>query len=218
MPSRKLKVTFVVLAVGVAALLGFYVLFLRFVRVPTGAMSNTVILGDHLVVNRWVGRISRGDIVLYRFPKQPSEIRLARVVGLPGEKIEIRDRLLYISGHEIPEVRVTVVEDYGGQDALEELSSEGVGPYRVFYSARAPGTEVPFSSESIYGMPNPFEISPDQYFVMGDNRDNSHDSRFWGTVSREAIIGRPSLIYWSSRVVESGAEEVRWDRLFSRLK
>lgn len=213
----------VLFSLGLAAVPAYYFLFIQLVRVPTGSMANTIVPGDQMVVRkRAFGEIKRGDIIIFEFPKDPSVKYVSRVVGLPGEAIEIRDKVVYIDGNELPEERVTVTPGYGGRfSALEELSSEGHGPYRVFYFSRGPETEslLPTrGTEDEFGTSGPFRIPGGQYFVLGDNRDNSEDSRFWGTVTREAIRGKPSMIYWSSRVDESGEEQPRWERVFRKLK
>ena len=173
-------------------------------------MANTVIIGDHIVVNRGVGQISRGDIVLFRYPGNPSQIRMSRVVGLPGERIEMREKTPYINGMPLNEQRVTVVQD--SRFDLREISSEGTGAYSVFLVKDMPADNYRFAGDS------PFEIPNDHYFVMGDNRDNTEDSRYWGGLARDAIIGKPWIIYWSAQVDESGVYDVRWERLFTKVK
>jgi len=222
MRGRTIKVILAIILIGFGFLFGYYLIFLRFVRVPTGSMSNTVIPGDHLVINKTVGKIERGDLLIFKFPRNPSEKYISRAIGLPGETIEIRDKSIYVNGKELSERRVTVkAEPSGSFAALEELSTEGVGPYRVFYDSRVQGNEPSFPSDpkdESYGIHTPFQIPANQYFVMGDNRDNSYDSRFWGTLSREAIVGKPTLIYWSSHLNQSGVEEVKWERIFTSIR
>jgi len=222
MRGRIIKIILAIILLGFGLLFGYYSIFLRMTRVPTGSMSNTIIPGDHLVVKKRVGAIERGDLLIFEFPKNPSERHVSRLIGLPGETIEIRDTRVFINGKELLEQRVTVKpESIGSFAALEELSTEGAGPYRVFYHSRGPETEQLFSEDppdESYGMRTPFQIPDNQYFVMSDNRDNSYDSRFWGTVPREAIVGKPTMIYWSSHLNQSGVEEVRWERLFRRIK
>jgi signal peptidase I len=221
MLGRTIKIILAIVIVGFGALFGYSLLFLRAVRMPSGAMSNTVVPGDHLIVTNRIGEIERGDLLVFKFPKNPAELHISRAVGLPGETIEIRDTRIYINGKELPEQRVTVKpESSGSYAALEELSTEGVGPYRVFYHSRVLGNDSTFLGEpdESYGIRTPFQVPNNQYFVMSDNRDNSYDSRFWGTVSREAIVGKPTIIYWSSQVDQSGVETVKWERVFTKIK
>src|SRR5258705_7195490 len=116
------------------------------VRVPSGSMANTIIPGDHLVVKkRAIGEINRGDVIIFDFPKDPAIKYVSRVVGLPRESIEIRGKLVYIDGKEIPEQRVMVPN--AAVEKLEELSSEGNGPYRVFYVYREGGAQAGVTSD-----------------------------------------------------------------------
>jgi len=186
-------------------------------------MANTIIPGDHLVVKkRAFGEINRGDIIVFRYPKDTSVKYVFRVVGLPRETIEIRGRSIYINGKELNEQRVTVKPDYYfDEGVLRELSTEGSGPYRVFYFSRAEGDESGMPSDlekGDFGTNGPFQIPDNEYFVMGDNRDNSEDSRFWGTVPRALVFGKPTMIYWSAHRDREGNESIRWNRVFSKIR
>jgi signal peptidase I len=176
-------------------------------------MANTVLPGDHLVVKkRAFGDINRGDVIVFRYPGDASTYYLARVIGLPGESLEVRGRFLYIDGKQLMEQRVIVKQDdLFESDHLEELSTEGTGSYRVFYQAI--DDSMP-QDESTTG---PFRIPVNQYFVMGDNRDNSEDSRYRGTVPREFIFGKPFMIYWSTKTDRQGGE-VRWERVSTAVR
>ena len=182
-------------------------------------MANTIVPGDQLVVKkRAFGEINRGDVIVFDFPKDPSIKYVSRVIGLPRETIEVLGELIYINGKELPEQRVTV-KSASEEQVLEELSTEGTGPYRVFYVSReADDQGVSSDSEGgTFGITGPFQIPEGQYYVMGDNRDNSEDSRYWGTVPRALVYGKPTMIYWSVSRDKAGNENPRWERIFSKI-
>ena len=212
-----------VLAIVLAAGATWLFLFNRFVRVPTGAMANTILPGESLLVDRLVNHISRGDIIIFKNPQDNSVLYVSRVVGMPGETIEIRDTKVFINQKELGEIRVAVEMDPGPR-AMRELSSEGEGTYRVFYySPREEQSEVVtqlFGRKiQLLGVDEPFAVPDGHYFVMGDNRDNSQDSRYLGPVAHSLITGKPYFTYWSVERDELGrSERIRWNRVFSKLK
>ena len=197
-------------------------LFNKFVRVPTGAMAASILPGDKLVVDRFFHEIKRGDIILFKYPADPQVQYVSRVIGLPGETIEIRNTKVLINQEDLGEPSVLVEGDPGSR-GMRELSSEGVGPYRVFYyfDEHQEGAAIrPLMLHvELFGVDKPFAVPNGHYFVMGDNRDNSQDSRYFGPVARELITGKPYFIYWSAERDEGGGSgRIRWDRVFSKLK
>lgn len=129
--------------------------------IPTGSMEPNLMVQDHIIVNKIGYRFwepQRGDIVVFRFPKDPSKDFVKRLIGLPGDKVEIRKSKLYINGNLVPEKYLPAGLEFGS-----------FGP-----------TVIPENS----------------YFMMGDNRNNSDDSRSWGVLPRENVIGKAVLIYW----------------------
>jgi signal peptidase I len=157
-------------------------------KIPSGSMEDNLLIGDHIVVNKFIygpadrvlsrllplREVQRRDVIVFRYPEQPEVDFVKRVIGLPGETIFIDDKKVFIDGK-----------------ALDE-------PYAVFADPQIypAGTFLPdpWRTRDQFG---PFQIPVGQYFAMGDNRDYSHDSRFWGTVPRSMIKGRAFMVYWS---------------------
>jgi signal peptidase I len=158
-------------------------------KIPTGSMENNLLIGDHLLVNKFVfgpsesglerallpiGTIRRGDVVVFKYPEEPERDFIKRVIGLPGETIELRQKKVYVNGSPIDEPYVHFLEPPGG-----------------------PGSESEFTSLDVRERYGPVTVPADHYFVMGDNRDNSQDSRYWGFLPRDYVKGKALIIYWS---------------------
>lgn len=182
-------------------------------------MANTIIPGDSLVVKkRAFGEITRGDVIVFRYRGDNATRYVARVVGLPGETIEIRERSVYVNNRELDEQRVMLSsDDLFDRDTMEEISTEASGDYRVFYIDENHKVGISLGEDYPFGSNGGFQIPADEYFVMGDNRDNSEDSRYRGTVPRGLVFGKALMIYWSQQD-RPGHEKVRWDRIFTKIK
>ena len=168
--------------------------------VPTPSMDTTVMVGDHLLVDKLSyappGSFSRlllpytdpkrGDIIVFRYPMDISQNYVKRVMGVPGDHIRVVDKVVYLNGKPLTEPYVQHIfpnlEPY-----RDNFPSEPRGP--VYDRAKQMLAEHVENGELV--------VPPDSYFAMGDNRDNSLDSRYWGLVPRENIIGKPLLIFWS---------------------
>lgn len=164
-------------------------------RIPTSSMAENLLVGDHVLVNKLVfaptraalerallpvREVRRGDLVVFRFPEDPGRDFIKRCVGLPGDRILMLDKILFVNGRPIDETS--------------------------FVSHVDPHTYPPsrFLDETIRHRDNfgPYTVPAEHYFVLGDNRDLSNDSRFWGPVPRDLVKGRPLVVYWS--VVPAG--------------
>lgn len=174
-------------------------------KIPSQSMERTLLVGDHLLVNKFVfgGRdawydkylpyrsLQRGDIIVFKFPYQDHPHFVKRVIGLPGDHLKVVDQQVYVNGKPLSEPYV-VHDAASGYDPLN-YSFPPVGN-QLFVSLVQPEWAHEIHK---YIQGDELVVPPGKYFAMGDNRDHSLDSRYWGFVDREAIMGRPFLIYWS---------------------
>ena len=217
---------------------GIFVLFVRtFVvqtyQVPTGSMEKTILVGDHLLVNKFAyaprlagwsrffpyREVRRGDIVVFKKPGDDvndGNVLVKRAVGVPGDTIKVRDKALSVNGRP------------ADGPSVQHIDSE---TYR-------PGDAAASEMALVRDQFGPFRVPPGDFFGMGDNRDNSLDSRFWGPIPRQNIFGRPFLLYWSyeaepnSHIWRGTAAKIRqlagvaihffsrtrWDRMFRLVR
>jgi signal peptidase I len=197
-------------------------------KIPTGSMENNLLIGDHLLVNKFIfgptplaiGRatlpvrtIRRGDIVVFKYPEEPDRDFIKRVIGLPGETIELKNKKVHVNGQPLDEPYVHFLTPPSAD--YQEVTS--------------------YDLRERFG---PVTVPQDAYFVMGDNRDNSQDSRYWGFLPRDLVKGKALVIYWS---YEAGREDyqeegagatargfisvfahfftrTRWDRMFHQIR
>jgi signal peptidase I len=174
-------------------------------EIPSSSMENTLLIGDHVFVNReqfaprtrWLGpilpyrQIRHGDIVVFLSPAEPGLYVVKRIIGIPGDRIHLRDGVVYRNGEKLNEPYVI---HQGG-----ELS---YNPYRDNFPAVAPSEFNNVTADWALALPQHIQgedvvIPPNGFFGMGDNRDVSLDSRYWGFIPQENVIGRPMFIYWS---------------------
>jgi signal peptidase I len=197
-------------------------------KIPSGSMEDNLKIGDHIIVNKFIygpvpqpwqklfplRDIHRGDIIVFRYPLQPDTDFVKRAIGLPGDVVEVRDKVVYINGKPLAEPYV-IHEDP-----------------TVFPARRAGQPQLP-EAYQLRDQYAPYTVPAGTYFAMGDNRDRSSDSRFWGTVPRSMIKGRAFMVYWSFkgtppppeappiervkelwRVVWRFFPDTRWSRMF----
>jgi signal peptidase I len=221
------KLLLILLALGALCIVGSvvtaFVLF-RVVTVPTGAMANTIIPGDRVLVTRSVGEVKRGDVVVFKFPKDQQVLYVKRVIGMPGDEVWLEGMKVFINAVELPEQRVMVSFDGASQySALTEVRAEPPGSnahYCVYYdAAQAESGEGSMTQGMKYGVSNPVKVPADSYFVLGDSRDNSLDSRYWGFVPRELIVGKAVMILSSTHPRgETQDREMRSKRAMTPIK
>jgi signal peptidase I len=217
-------------SIAIAVILALFIrtFVVQAFKIPTGSMENNLLIGDHLLVNKFVygstatpverailpmRAIGRGDVVVFKFPQEPDRDFIKRVIGLPGETLEVRNKKVYINGTPLdePYVHFLVPPSAEGQEVAATDVRESYGPVTV---------------------------PADQYFVMGDNRDNSQDSRWWGYLPRDLVKGKALMVYWSfesdradyqdeglgstvrgiADVVTGFFTRTRWERLLHQIR
>jgi signal peptidase I len=197
-------------------------------KIPTGSMENNLLIGDHLLVNKFIfgptplaiGRhtlpvrdIRRDDVIVFKYPDDPNRDFIKRVIALPGETVELKNKKVYIDGKPLEEPYVHFLTPPSAEN--EEITASDV--------------------RENFG---PVTVPADHLFVMGDNRDNSEDSRYWGFLPRSYVKGKALVVYWS---YEAGREDyedrglgaslkqtgsilvhfftkTRWERLFHQIR
>jgi signal peptidase I len=250
-------------AIYTAIMFVFFITFIgRTVGVPTGSMQNTIYIGDHFLINKFIfapgstpfflpkRAIRRGDIIVFKYPgdrDNPDRDRLSvppvtpysdyfikRVIGLPGETIEVRGAQVLIDGQPLPEHRAKAEPGINNQAPLvvvEDTPRQPNEPYTVYYSAK---TLAALETGAVEKPPEifhhalagkPFKIPDGHYFVMGDNREDSADSRAWGPVKSDLVIGRALFVFWSKdESAESNnflldfVQHTRWWRTFTMIR
>jgi signal peptidase I len=196
-------------------------------KIPTGSMEPNLLIGDHLLVNKVIYSpstlaledrvlakkpVQRGHVVVFKFPEDPTRDFIKRVIGLPGETVEIRDKTVFINGQALVEPYARFLEPPLHRDDPE-------------YGLR---------SEDMRDNWGPKVVPAGHLFVLGDNRDNSRDSRFWGFLPRDQVKGRALLVYWSYeasreeyhrtgyldwlRDTLSALGKTRWSRFFHLIR
>lgn len=193
-------------AICIAILLALFIrtFVVQAFKIPSGSMLPTLLIGDHLLVNKFIygirvpftGKIlvpikdpKQGDVVVFRYPKDRSIDYIKRVIGIPGDTIEIKNKKVFING--------TAIDDESGHISSPSILDGNVSPRDNF---------------------GPVLVPENRIFVMGDNRDNSYDSRFWGFVDQKDILGKAFILYWSWDIDKplislDRVSSIRWGRI-----
>jgi len=197
-PKRKSTIREYIEAILIALLLALFIrtFVVQAFKIPSGSMKNTLLIGDHILVNKFIYGVKnplngktwipikepeRRDIVVFKYPINPEQDYIKRVIGVEGDTIEIKDKKVYVNG-----------------EPQEE-------DYTIFLDKRVlPGSLQPRDNMG------PITVPENSLFVMGDNRDNSYDSRFWKFVDLKAVKGKAFILYWSW---DKENFSVRWSRI-----
>lgn len=192
-------------------------------RIPSRSMVPTLLVGDFILVNKFgyglrlpvfhtefldLGEPERGDVMVFRYPPEPTKDYIKRVIGLPGDIIAYRDERLYINGERVPVEALGLYQADGASPReitrllLEDLPGGPTHPI-LDVRGREGATQIQI------------KVPPEHYFVMGDNRDNSADSRIWGFVPRENLVGEAFLIWMS---IDFSDFDIRWSRIGNTIE
>jgi signal peptidase I len=220
-------------AVAIALLLRAFVV--EAFQIPSGSMIPTLEVGDHIFVSKFaygltipftntkiiqLAQPKRGDIIVFKYPLDQSTDYIKRVVGLPGDVIEMRQEELYVNGRIVPRERVPRPYHYSDASHAGMEDHEG-----ELWLENLDGHKHELIQEPVRG-PRDFErkvIPANNVFVMGDNRDNSSDSRVWGTVDRDLIKGKALIVWWSRASADGMSpldwlKSIRWNRFFQVVR
>jgi len=222
---RETTVEFLASLAGVLVTGLFIITFiLQAFEIPSSSMEDTLLIGDHVFVNReqfapptrWMGPlmpyrdIRRNDIVVFLSPEEQGLFVVKRIMGVPGDRIHLRDGVVYRNGEKL-------VEPYVQHKDTQTGSDDAYHEYRDNFPAVPPSDAAQVRNEKwTQELPSHIEggdivVPPDSYFAMGDNRDVSYDSRYWGFIPRKNVIGRPMFIYWSFVTPPNQYEKRDWD-------
>lgn len=222
---RETTVEFLASLAGVLVTGLFIITFiLQAFEIPSSSMENTLLIGDHVFVNReqfapasrWAGpllpyrEIRRGDIVVFLSPEEQGLFVVKRIIGVPGDRIHLRDGAVYRNGQKLDEPYV-------------QHKVRNYDPYRDNFPAVPPSEMYGVTSQDWQlTLPSHIQgddvvVPPNSYFGMGDNRDVSKDSRYWGFIPQANVIGRPMFVYWSFTTPPNQYQMRSWEDRLSFL-
>jgi signal peptidase I len=219
-------------------------------KIPSGSMEETLLIGDHILVNKFLYRFTspgRFDVIVFKYPWEDDRDFIKRVIALPGDRVQVRNKVVYVNEQPLqePYAQFTALhgrEEHFGPVVLPKkgdtieirrdkqlyLNGELIPlPQGRFYprdhGAAMTGFEVFYGAlfpagTTLQEPVGPFVVEHDYYFTLGDNRDNSKDSRYWGFVQDARIKGKAFFIYWSWNRNGNFVDHIRWDRLGKLLQ
>ena len=213
----------VIIALGLALVVRTF--FIQAYMIPSGSMEPTLLIGDHVLVNKMAygfrmpdsifgleprelplgrymvrfGDIHRGDVIVFVHPAERDKDLIKRVIGLPGDKVQIKNGRVWLNGSPMndPHAHLEVPDS----DRLQSIPRDNYG-----------------FTDGSGGIVGPVEVPPGRLFVMGDNRDHSDDSRYWGFANQDDVEGRALVVYWSWDSDEAGLLPIRWSRFGKSLR
>lgn len=199
----------------IAVIIALFVrsVFIQAYKIPSGSMEPTLLIGDHLLVNRLsyvvkvpyfdnvlytLGKPKRGDIIVFRYPRDISIDFIKRVIATEGDIVEVKDKVIYING-------TKMTDSWGHYQNIPAIP-------------RNPNIDRVFGDHAKDNF-GPYTVPKDAVFAMGDNRDNSADSRFWGPVKKEHLVGKALILYfsWNNNTTDP-FEYIRWSRIGQLIK
>lgn len=190
-------------------------------RIPSGSLKPTLLEGDFILVNKFdygirlpvihktiykIHEPLRGDIIVFRWPPNPSYDFIKRVIGVPGDHISYINKILYVNGHEMPQTFMKEASDFdqtGNTFNVTQKEENLLGVKHAIF--QNPNVTITDFKDIV--------VPQGMYFAMGDNRDNSADSRYWGFIPEENIVGKAILVWMSWNSSGNLAHKIRWDRL-----
>ncbi|WP_462137370.1 signal peptidase I [Candidatus Mycalebacterium sp.] len=196
-------------------------------KIPSSSMEPTLLVGDYIIVKKFAygtripftdnaifkgGEIKRGDIVVFKKPQGPGKTKktyfIKRVVAMGNDVVRIQGRNIYVNRSGIPQSYVGPYDAVPMEKYIQKFGDKDV---TVIYEK---GRYSTHKGDIIY----PFTVPAGHVFLMGDNRDNSRDSRFWGAIAEKDVVGKAVIIHWSWRFENSLIPEIRWERIFSGIE